>query len=58
MGAINLNTVKTLAKAGAKYIGPVAAGIMAVVSDIENQQLKDTVKELTKKVAEMESKMK
>lgn len=55
---INMNTVKFVAKTGVKYIGPVIAGVMTIASEIEAQQLKNTVKELGKKVTEMEMKMK
>lgn len=55
---INMNTVKVVAKAGVKYIGPVVAGIATIASEIEAQKLKDTVKVLGQEVAELKAKMK
>lgn len=55
---INMNTVKTVAKAGVKYIGPVVAGVATIASEIEAQKLKDTVKVLGQEVAELKAKMK
>lgn len=50
-----VNVVKVLKVAG-KFVGPVVAGVMTVMTEIESQKLKDTVKDLAKKVAELEKK--
>lgn len=62
---VNLNSVvkvgKTVGKVGLKYIGPIAAGAMTVMSEIDAQKLRNTVaaqgntiKELAEKVAKLE----
>lgn len=54
---INLGTVAKVAKNGVKYIGPICAGVVTIASEIDKQKLQETVKDLTKRVTEMESKM-
>ena len=54
---VNLSTVAKVAKKGLKYAGPICTGIVAIASEIDKQKLQETVKDLTKRVAEMESKM-
>ena len=51
-----LNGVTKVAKVSVKYAGPLLAGAITVVSEIESMQLKNTVKELAKRVAELEKK--
>lgn len=58
---VNLNAIKTVGKAGLKYAGPIAAGVMTVVSEIDAQKLRNTVKaqgntikELAEKVSKLE----
>lgn len=45
-------------KVAGKYAGPVLSGVMTVMTEMENQKLKQTVKKLTLEVAELKSKMK
>ncbi len=58
---MNVNFGKVLKVAG-KYIGrygvPVASGFMTVVTELENQKLRNTVKWLTKEVTDLRSKIK
>lgn len=62
---LNLSVVKTVGvkvgKAGIKYAGPIAAGVMTIVSEIDAQKLRNTVKaqgnmikELGEKVSKLE----
>ena len=39
-----------------KYVGPAIGAIMAFAGDVENMQLKQTVAELAKRVADLEKK--
>lgn len=48
--------VKTILKVAGKFVGPVVAGVMTVMTEIEDHKLKDTVKDLAKRVAELEKK--
>lgn len=54
MFKVNLAVAKKVGKVAIKYAGPIAAGAMTVMSEIEMQNLKGTVKELTAKVAKLE----
>lgn len=48
--------VKTVLKVASKYVMPVVAGIATIAGEIENAKLRDTVAELSKKVAKLEKK--
>ena len=41
-------------KKGLKYVGPVVTGVFTIMTEIEDQKLKRTVKELAKKVSDLE----
>lgn len=48
--------IKSILKIGVKFIGPAIAGAMTVMSELEDHKLKETVKELAARVAELEKK--
>lgn len=54
---MNVNVGKVIKVVG-KFAMPVVTGIMAFATEMDNQTLRNTVKGLTKRVTELESKIK
>lgn len=50
---VNKTLVRTLGKVG-KFVGPVATGAMAILTDMEDRKQKETIEMLVKRVTELE----
>lgn len=60
---VNLNVAKKVGKGAIKYVGPIATGVFTIMSEIDAQKLRNTVKaqgntikELAEKVSKLEKK--